>query len=50
MVIIRGLFRTQISKINLFGERLYSFRQKAPSQMFEKVRNVPMKMVTRTET
>ena len=50
MVIIRGLFRTQISKIIFFGERLNSFRQKAPSQMFEKVPNVPMKMVTRTET
>ena len=35
MVTIRGLFRTQISKMIYFLKRLNSFQQKAPSQMFE---------------
>ena len=35
MVIIRGLFKTQISKRSLFVNRVNGFQQKAPSQMFE---------------
>ena len=36
MVTIRGLFRTQISKMIYFLKRLNSFQQKAPSQMFQR--------------
>ena len=42
MKTIRGLFRTQISKKNLSLKRLKGFQQKAPSQMFEKVLNMPL--------
>ena len=42
MVTIGGLFKTQISKTNLFFKRLNNFQQKAPSQMFEKVLNMPL--------
>ena len=42
MVTVRGLFRAQISKVNLFLKRLNGFQQKAPSQMFEKVLHMPL--------
>ena len=42
MLTIRGLFRTQISKMNLSLKILNGFQRKAPSQMFEKVLNMPL--------
>ena len=42
MLTIRGLLRTQISKMNLSFKILNGFQRKAPSQMFEKVLNMPL--------
>ena len=49
MIKIRGLFRTQISKLNILVKRVNGFQEKAPSQMLEKVLNTPLTMVTETE-
>ena len=46
---LRGLFRTQISKMKLFEKRVNGFQQKAPSQMFEQVLNTSLTMVTDTD-
>ena len=48
MVTIRGLFRTQTSKTNLFAKIVNGFQRKAPSQMFEWVLNTPLTMVAHT--
>ena len=45
MIVIRGLFRTQISEMSLSLKRLNGFQQKAPSQMFEKVLNMPLTQI-----
>ena len=45
MVTIRDLFRTQISKMSLSLKRLNVIQQKAPSQMFEKVVNMPLRQM-----
>ena len=49
MVTIRGLFRTKISKMNLFVKKVIGFQQKAPSQMFILALNTPLAMVTHLE-
>ena len=49
MVTIRDLFRTKISKMNLFVKKVIGFQQKAPSQMFEWVLNTRWTMVTQLE-
>ena len=50
MVTIRGLFRTQISRTNLFVKRINGVQQKAPSQLFKWVLNTPLAIVTHTNT
>ena len=42
MMTIRDLLRAQISKMNFSLKSLSGFQQKAPSQMFEKVLNMPL--------
>ena len=49
MVVVRSLFRNQISKVNLFVKRINSFQQTAPSQMSDLVLNTPLIIVKRIE-
>ena len=49
MVTIRGLFRPQTSKMNLFVKTFNVLQQKTPCQMFEWILNTPLTMVTHTE-
>ena len=49
MVIVRELFRTQISKINLFIKRVNCFQEKSASCMFEYVLNKFLTIFTHRE-